>query len=69
MTTVILPRENEKTSPTFRRTCSRALQVQLVDHIDEVAQAALLPPDTPTRVSADDAGVELGPAVPDGMTH
>ncbi len=69
MTTVILPRENEKDLADVPQNVLEGMQVQLVDHIDEVLKLALLPPDTPTRISADEAGVELGPAVPDGMTH
>ena len=47
MTTVILPRENEKDLADVPKNVLEGLQVQLVDHVDEVLKIALLPPDTP----------------------
>jgi hypothetical protein len=45
------------------------MEVQLVDHIDEVLKIALLPPEPPpVRVGAGETGDVLG-TVPDGMTH
>ena len=69
MTTVIIPRENEKDLADVPKNVLEGMQVQLVDHVDEVLKIALLPPDTPpTQVTAGEAGDELG-TVPDGMTH
>jgi ATP-dependent Lon protease len=69
VTTVILPRENEKDLADVPKNVLEGMQVQLVDHIDEVLKVALLPPDTPkAQVGAAEAGDELG-TVPDGMTH
>jgi ATP-dependent Lon protease len=69
VTTVIIPRENEKDLADVPKNVLEAMQVQLVDHVDEVLKIALLPPDTPpTQVTAGEAGDELG-TVPDGMTH
>ena len=69
VTTVILPRENEKDLADVPKNVLEGMQVQLVDHVDEVLKIALLPPDTPpTQVTAGEAGDELG-TVPDGMTH
>ena len=67
--TAILPRENEKDLADVPKVVLEAMQVQLVDHIDEVLKIALLPPDTPpAQVSADRRVDELGTAT-DGMTH
>jgi ATP-dependent Lon protease len=69
VTTVILPRENEKDLADVPKNVLEGMQVQLVDHIDEVLKVALLPPETPkAQVAAGEAGDELG-TVPDGMTH
>jgi ATP-dependent Lon protease len=69
VTTVIIPRENEKDLADVPKNVLEGMQVKLVDHVDEVLKIALLPPDTPkTQVPAGEAGNELG-TVPDGMTH
>ena len=47
VTTVILPRENEKDLADVPKNVLEGMQVQLVDHVDEVLKIALLPPDTP----------------------
>jgi ATP-dependent Lon protease len=64
----ILPRENEKDLADVPKNVLEGLQVQLVDHVDEVLKIALIPPDAPAAVAAGDAGEEMG-RVPDGMTH
>jgi ATP-dependent Lon protease len=70
VTTVILPRENEKDLADVPKNVVDGMHVQLVDHIDEVLKLALLPPETPAAETAGEAGdEELGPTVPDGMTH
>src|SRR5512143_3054966 len=69
VTTVILPRENEKDLADVPKNVLEAMEVQLVDHIDEVLKIALLPPETPpVRVEAGVTGDVIG-TVPDGMTH
>jgi ATP-dependent Lon protease len=69
VTTVILPRENEKDLADVPKNVLEALRVELVEHIDEVLKIALLPPETPpAQVPADRAGDDLG-QVPDRMTH
>jgi ATP-dependent Lon protease len=66
---VILPRENEKDLADVPKNVMEILQVELVDHIDEVLKIALLPPEpSPTRVDDEEPGEGLG-RVPDGMTH
>ena len=69
VTTVIMPRENEKDLADVPKNVLEGLEVQLVDHIDEVLKLALLPPETPAQVSAGEPGDDLGATVPDGMTH
>jgi ATP-dependent Lon protease len=69
VTMVIMPRENEKDLADVPKNVLEGLQVQLVDHIDEVLKLALLPPETPAQVSAGGPGEDLGTALPDGMTH
>ncbi len=70
ITTVIMPRENEKDLADVPKNVSDDLHVHLVDHIDEVLKLALLPPETPgTQATAGEVGDELGSTVPDGMTH
>ncbi len=64
----ILPRENEKDLADVPKNVLEGLQVQLVDHVDEVLKIALLPPEAPAAVAAGEAGDEMG-RVPDGMTH
>ncbi|HEX9189560.1 MAG TPA: S16 family serine protease, partial [Vicinamibacteria bacterium] len=69
VSTAILPRENEKDLADVPKLVLEGMEVQLVDHVDEVLKIALLPPDTPpAQVSADPSVDELGTAQ-DGMTH
>jgi ATP-dependent Lon protease len=69
VTTVILPRENEKDLADVPKNVLEGMEVQLVDHIDEVLKIALLPPETPpARVETGETGDVMG-TVPDGMTH
>jgi ATP-dependent Lon protease len=68
VTTVVLPRENEKDLAEVPKNVLEAVRVELVDHIDEVLKIALLPPEAPAQVPADSAGDELG-QVPGRMTH
>jgi ATP-dependent Lon protease len=69
VTTVILPRENEKDLADVPKNVLEAMEVQLVDHVDEVLKIALLPPEPPpVRVEPGETGDVLG-TVPDGMTH
>ncbi len=69
VTTVVLPRENEKDLADVPKNVLEGMEVQLVDHIDEVLKIALLPPDTPpAQVDTGENGDVMG-TVPDGMTH
>jgi ATP-dependent Lon protease len=67
ITTVILPRENEKDLADIPKNILDALTVELVEHLDEVLKIALVPPPAPQQEPAPPPA-ELGP-LQDGMTH
>jgi ATP-dependent Lon protease len=69
VTTVIIPRENEKDLADVPKNVTEVLQVHLVDHIDQVLKIALLPPAAPAQPGVGGRAEELAPTVPDGMTH
>jgi ATP-dependent Lon protease len=71
ITTVILPRENEKDLADIPKNILETLTVELVDNVDEVLKIALAPPAPPqpqelATPPAEPSG--LGP-VTDGLTH
>ncbi len=68
VTTIILPRENEKDLAEVPKGVLEAMQVILAEHIDEVLKIALVPPDAPAQPEVAVTGEDLGP-VQDGMTH
>jgi len=69
VTTIILPRENEKDLADVPKNVLEALHVELVGHIDEVLKIALVPPPGPaTQEVGEPPEASLG-SVPDGMTH
>jgi ATP-dependent Lon protease len=69
VTTIILPRESEKDLADVPKNVLEVLNVELVDHIDEVLKIALLPPEPPqTEVAPEGPEEDLG-QLPDGMTH
>jgi ATP-dependent Lon protease len=69
VTTIILPRENEKDLSDIPKNVLETLRVELVEHVDEVLKIALVPPSAPEQpVVAEPPAAALGP-VPDGMTH
>jgi ATP-dependent Lon protease len=68
VTTIILPRENEKDLADVPKNVLEALTVELVSHIDEVLKIALVPP-APAQPQE---GAEVGEGevgLQDGMTH
>ena len=68
VTTIILPRENEKDLADVPKNVLDALQVHLVSHIDEVLKIALAPPEPPPQQEPVEPPAEsLGQ--PGGMTH
>jgi ATP-dependent Lon protease len=69
VTTIILPRENEKDLAEVPKNVLEALCVELVGHIDEVLKIALVPPAAPgTQEVVEPPVTSLG-EMPDGMTH
>jgi ATP-dependent Lon protease len=68
ITTIILPRENEKDLADVPKGVIDAMEVILAEHIDEVLKIALVPPDAPAQAEVAVPAEELGP-VQDGMTH
>jgi ATP-dependent Lon protease len=67
VTTVILPRENEKDLADVPKNVLEAMRVELVAHVDEVLKIALAPlPVSPAPEAAEPE--PMGP-VQDGMTH
>ncbi len=68
VTTVVLPRENEKDLADVPKNVIEHMQVELVGHVDEVLKIALAPPETPAQPEVAGPAVSLGP-VQDGMTH
>jgi ATP-dependent Lon protease len=71
VTTVILPRENEKDLSDIPKNVLETMTVELVDHVDEVLKIALAPPAPPQPPDIATPPVEpegLG-SVPDGLTH
>jgi ATP-dependent Lon protease len=67
VTTIILPRENEKDLADIPKNVLEVLSVQLVEHVDEVLKIALVSPTAPLQPEAVPPP-ELG-SVQDGMTH
>ncbi len=69
VTTIILPRENEKDLAEVPKNVLDVLKVELVEHIDEVLKIALVTPPVPQQqeVATPPAG-DLG-TVQDGITH
>jgi ATP-dependent Lon protease len=70
VTTVILPRENEKDLADIPKNILETMTVELVDHVDEVLKLALVPPVEPAPEIKDASTNEsgIGP-VQDGLTH
>jgi ATP-dependent Lon protease len=70
VTSVIVPRENEKDLADVPKNVLEAINISLVDHIDEVLNIALLPPESSPEqeVAPEGAEEDLG-QLPDGMTH
>jgi ATP-dependent Lon protease len=70
VTTIILPRENEKDLADVPKVVLDVLSIQLVEHVDEVLKIALVPPTPEPQPEVGPApAAELGGDVTDGMTH
>jgi ATP-dependent Lon protease len=68
VTTVVLPRENEKDLADVPKNVIEHMQVELVDHVDEVLRIALATPGAPAQPEVAGPVESLG-SVQDGMTH
>ena len=68
VTTIILPRENEKDLADVPKNVLETLTVELVDHIDEVLKIALVPP-APAQPQEAAEPPEGAVGLQDGMTH
>jgi ATP-dependent Lon protease len=69
VTTIILPRENEKDLADIPKVVLDTMTVELVEHVDEVLKIALVPPTPPQPAEiAEPPAADLG-GVTDGMTH
>jgi ATP-dependent Lon protease len=68
ITTIVLPRENEKDLSDIPKNVLEALTVELVEHVDEVLKVALVPPTAPAPQETVEPAPELGD-VRDGLTH
>jgi ATP-dependent Lon protease len=67
VTTIVLPRENEKDLADVPKVVLDALKIELVEHVDQVLKIALAPPTAPAVTpEAPEAGLE---PVQDGLTH
>jgi ATP-dependent Lon protease len=68
ITTVVLPRENEKDLADVPKGVVDAMHVELVDHVDEVLKIALARPEPPAQPELPAPADALG-SVQDGLTH
>ena len=68
VTTIILPRENEKDLADVPKNVLDVLTVEMVDHIDEVLKIALVPP-APAQPQEAAEPAEGAVGLQDGMTH
>ncbi len=68
VTTIILPRENEKDLADIPKVVLDAMTVELVEHMDEVLKIALVPPATPQTQEVPGSAESL-PNLPEGLTH
>ncbi|MBW2263733.1 MAG: AAA family ATPase, partial [Deltaproteobacteria bacterium] len=68
ISTIVMPRENEKDLADIPDNVLEALKVDLVDHIDEVLKIALVEQETPPREETEAPAENVG-TVQDGVTH
>jgi ATP-dependent Lon protease len=68
ITTIILPRENEKDLADIPQNVLEAMTVELVENVDEVLKIALVPPPSAAQQEVVEPSPELGD-VRDGLTH
>jgi ATP-dependent Lon protease len=69
VTTIILPRENEKDLADIPKVVLDTMTVELVEHVDEVLKIALIAPAPPLPVEPVETPAAEIASVTDGMTH
>jgi ATP-dependent Lon protease len=69
VTTIVLPRENEKDLADVPKVVMDVLTVHLVEHVEEVLKIALVPPAPEQPEVGPAPAAELDEDVTDGMTH
>ena len=69
ITTIILPRENEKDLADIPKNVLDAITVQLVETVDEVLKIALVPPEVPPPQEVSEPPAQSLDDAPGGMTH
>jgi ATP-dependent Lon protease len=69
VTSVILPRENEKDLADVPKNVLDGLEVHLVEHVDQVLKLALVPPEVPPAQVAVEGAADPLAGLSDGMTH
>ncbi|PYQ17203.1 MAG: endopeptidase La [Acidobacteria bacterium] len=69
VTTIVLPRENEKDLADIPKVVLDAVTVELVEHMDEVLKVALAPPVPPAEVAEPPVPPPALGDVQGGMTH
>jgi ATP-dependent Lon protease len=68
ITTIVLPRENEKDLAEIPQNVLQAMTVELVENVDEVLKIALVPPAAPAPQEVVEPSAEIVD-LPNGMTH
>jgi ATP-dependent Lon protease len=69
ITTIILPRENEKDLADIPQNVLDAMTVELVENVDEVLRIALVPPAPPAPQEVGEPPAAEIVELPNGMTH
>jgi ATP-dependent Lon protease len=69
ITTIILPRENEKDLADIPQNVLEAMTVELVENVDEVLKIALVPPAAPATQEVGEPPAAEVVDLPNGMTH
>jgi ATP-dependent Lon protease len=69
ITTIILPRENEKDLSDVPKVVLDAITVHLVENVDEVLKLALVPPAAPVQQAVTEPPAAALGDVQDGVTH
>jgi len=69
ISTIILPRENEKDLADIPKNVMETLDIELVDRVDDVLKIALVHGEAPNSTEGADTPAATLDSVPDGLTH